>query len=160
MSTDTQPALPGEIEAAWEDDRVECYVPSAFNGRKRHLWRFDQPSWSRNKNYAFCPIALMRGTGKLVPWHSSVICKSCKRSLRVFIRDFPLPLRIQQHAKLGWDSSDRIACLVRADFLAESQDPQDQNIAEAIRCYWEIKSDEISVPRKLALLKRMRELIQ
>lgn len=159
MSGVTQPALPGEFGTMHAMERVSTWSIRDDARGRLHFVNLISGREIGTDSRTYCGYFRLSHE-VLATWENQRICKSCYRVLVSRLRRLKLPRAIFDALYQDEDFRDEVAQLARADFLERSPNEHDQNIAEAIRCYWEIKSDDVSVPRKLALLKRMREVLK
>lgn len=124
---------------------------------KRHI------QGNSHSGFSFCGRLIQQDMPILAFFANSNICRSCVRSAEVFVRDYIRPIWIVGPARRILSPGeflvdDELKWLVSADYLDRTSDPKDHAVAEAIRCYWQIKSSDETLFRKLMLHKRIKEL--
>lgn len=90
-----------------------------------------------------------------VRWGNLNLCSACQSKASSLIAKPHLGFELKAIIRWeGYDPNDRVECLVLADYLEATRKPERQQLAEIIRLYFEIASEETPNSRKLLLRDR------
>lgn len=146
-----QLSLPGDISEAYMESRLDVYN---FAGGKLHLFK-NRNRWGEVRS--FCGKS-GEDSSELVFFGDERICQRCLYNSTSYFQRLPMPSAVARAAIVGDDDSE-FGCLVRADYLARCPSENEKKVAEAIQCYWMVRSQDETLHRKLLLNKRMWDLI-